>query len=338
MVLRRPTHADAFGSFAKQKGIIADEANEGQNIGRFQMKVNGVNIYDTYAEAFPVYAARVLITGATTALAETAAVVATGFATSVIGCSAEAGIDRYVLPNETPDGRPGVIIMVVHPSKKQIKTNLIERIGECVLTAATTAVFNALESEDTVPVKLHFFGDGYEYQTSVGGRSVWAIPILEGEFICEETYGVQKGVAGGNFFIYGETQGSALLAAQAAVGAIKSVEGTITPFPGGIVASGSKVGCPTYSTFMKASTHQRLAPTLKDKVPDSLVPEGVRSIYEIVICGLSEEVIAEAMKRGMLAATHAQGIRGISAGNYGGELGPYKFYLRQILSDYADHE
>jgi formylmethanofuran--tetrahydromethanopterin N-formyltransferase len=338
MVLWRPTHADAFGSFAKQKGIIADEANEGQNIGRFQMKVNGVNIYDTYAEAFPVYAARVLITGATTALAETAAVVATGFATSVIGCSAEAGIDRYVLPNETPDGRPGVIIMVVHPSKKQIKTNLIERIGECVLTAATTAVFNALESEDTVPVKLHFFGDGYEYQTSVGGRSVWAIPILEGEFICEETYGVQKGVAGGNFFIYGETQGSALLAAQAAVGAIKSVEGTITPFPGGIVASGSKVGCPTYSTFMKASTHQRLAPTLKDKVPDSLVPEGVRSIYEIVICGLSEEVIAEAMKRGMLAATHAQGIRGISAGNYGGELGPYKFYLRQILSDYADHE
>jgi len=126
------------------------------------MKVNGVNIDDTYAEAFPVYVARVLITGATTALAETAAIVATGFATSVIGCSAEAGIDRYVLPHETPDGRPGVIIMVVHPSKKQIKSNLIERIGECVLTAATTAVFNALESEDTVPVKLHFFGDGYE--------------------------------------------------------------------------------------------------------------------------------------------------------------------------------
>ena len=229
------------------------------------MKVNGVKIDDTYAEAFPVYAARVLITGATTALAETAATVATGFATSVIGCSAEAGIDRYVLPSETPDGRPGVIIMVVHPSKKQIKSNLIERIGECVLTAATTAVFNALESEETVPVKLHFFGDGYEYQTTVGGRDVWAIPILEGEFICEETYGVQKGVAGGNFFIYGDSQGSALLAAQAAIGAIKSVDGTITPFPGGIVASGSKVGCPTYSTFMKASTHHRLAPTLKDK-------------------------------------------------------------------------
>jgi formylmethanofuran--tetrahydromethanopterin N-formyltransferase len=150
-------------------------------VGRFKMKVNGVKIDDTYAEAFPVYVARVLITGATTALAETAAIVATGFATSVIGCSAEAGIDRYVQPSETPDGRPGVIIMVVHPSKKQIKSNLIERIGECVLTAATTAVFNALESEETVPVKLHFFGDGYEYQTTVGGRSVWAIPILEGE-------------------------------------------------------------------------------------------------------------------------------------------------------------
>ncbi|MGA3359089.1 MAG: formylmethanofuran--tetrahydromethanopterin N-formyltransferase [Halobacteriota archaeon] len=302
------------------------------------MKVNGVKIDDTYAEAFPVYVARVLITGATTALAETAAIVATGFATSVIGCSAEAGIDRYVQPNETPDGRPGVIIMVVHPSKKQIKSNLIERIGECVLTAATTAVFNALESEETVPVKLHFFGDGYEYQTTVGGRSVWAIPILEGEFICEETYGVQKGVAGGNFFIYGETQGSALLAAQAAVGAIKSVEGTITPFPGGIVASGSKVGCPTYSTFMKASTHHRLAPTLKDKIPDSFVPDGVKSIYEIVICGLDEGVIAEAMKRGMHAAAHAQGIKSISAGNYGGELGPFKFDLHQILSDYADLE
>ena len=192
------------------------------------MKINGVDIDDTYAEAFSVSVARVLITATTEQLAETAAVVATGFATSVIGCSAEAGIDRFVLPNETPDGRPGVIIMVVHPSKKQIKSNLIERLGECVLTAATTAVFNALESEETVPVKLHFFGDGYEYQTKVGGRDVWAIPILEGEFICEETYGVKKGVAGGNFFIYGETQGSALLAAQAAVGSIKSVEGTIT--------------------------------------------------------------------------------------------------------------
>ena len=175
------------------------------------MKINGVDIDDTYAEAFSVSVARVLITATTEKLAETAAVVATGFATSVIGCSAEAGIDRFVLPDETPDGRPGVIIMVVHPSKKQIKSNLIERLGECVLTAATTAVFNALESEETVPVKLHFFGDGYEYQTKVGGRDVWAIPILEGEFICEETYGVKKGVAGGNFFIYGETQPSALL-------------------------------------------------------------------------------------------------------------------------------
>ncbi|MGZ4908498.1 MAG: formylmethanofuran--tetrahydromethanopterin N-formyltransferase [Halobacteriota archaeon] len=302
------------------------------------MKVNGVTVDDTYAEAFPVYVSRVLITGATTALAETAAVVATGFATSVIGCSAEAGIDRYVPPSETPDGRPGVMIMVVHPSKKQIKSNLIERIGECVLTAATTAVFNGLDSEETVPVKLHFFGDGYEYQTSVGGRDVWAIPILEGEFICEETYGVQKGVAGGNFFIYGDSQGSALLAAQAAVGAIKSVDGTITPFPGGIVASGSKVGCPTYSTFMKASTHHRLAPTLKDEVPDSYVPDGVKSIYEIVICGLNEEVIAEAMRRGMLAAAYASGIKGISAGNYGGELGPFKFHLHELMREHADKE
>jgi formylmethanofuran--tetrahydromethanopterin N-formyltransferase len=300
------------------------------------MKINGVDIDDTYAEAFSVSAARVLITATTAKLAETAAIVATGFATSIIGCSAEAGIDRFVLPNETPDGRPGVFIMVVHPSKKQIKNNLIERLGECVLTAATTSVFNALESEETVAVKLHFFGDGYEYQTKVGGRDVWAIPILEGEFICEETYGVKKGVAGGNFFIYGETQGSALLAAQAAVGAIQSVEGTITPFPGGIVASGSKVGCPTYSTFMKASTHHRLAPTLREKIPDTLVPEGVRSIYEIVICGLTEEAIAEAMKRGMLAATRVQGVMRISAGNYGGELGPYKFYLHDILKGHAD--
>lgn len=96
------------------------------------------------------------------------------------------------------------------------------------------------------------------------------------------------------------------------------------------------MGCPTYSTFMKASTHHRLAPTLKDKIPDSFVPDGVKSIYEIVICGLSEEVIAEAMKRGMLAAAHAKGIVEISAGNYGGELGPFKFNLHEILSHYAD--
>ncbi len=295
------------------------------------MEINGVRIDATYAEAFPAWVSSVLITGATKELAYRAAVEATGFGTSVIGCAAEAGIDVYVPPQNTPDGRPGYGILICHPKKKQLKEQLVERIAECVLTAPTTAVFNGLpDAAEKLPVKLHFFGDGFEYQKKVGGRDVWAIPIMGGEFLGEEEIGAVQGVAGGNFFVMGDSQMSALVGAKAAVNAIKQVCGTITSFPGGIVGSGSKVGSKKYK-FMNASTNELYCPTLKDRVPGTKVPKDVNGVFEIVIDGVNEAAVSQAMAEGIRAACTAPGVRFISAGNYGGTLGPFKFELEKIL-------
>ena len=210
------------------------------------MQLNGVDIKDTYAEAFGIKVSRLLVTAATKKLALVAATEATGYGTSVIGCPAEAGIDGYVSPLETPDGRPGYTIMICNSGKKKLDHELLERIGMGILTAPTTAVFNALEDTEEVlkaGFKLKFFGDGYEKEVEVGGRTVQSIPIMSGDFLVESDFGMKDGVAGGNFFILADSQMNALVAAEAAVDAIYEVPGTITPFPGGIVASGSKVGC-----------------------------------------------------------------------------------------------
>jgi formylmethanofuran--tetrahydromethanopterin N-formyltransferase len=295
------------------------------------MEVNGVPIDDTYAEAFPTWISRVIITAVTEEWAYKAAVEATGFATSAIGCPCEAGIDTFLTGDETPDGRPGCAILICAGGKKKLKEQLIERIGECILTAPTTAAFDGLpDTEERIPVKLHFFGDGYEYQQEVGGRKCWVIPIMNGVYVGEEEFGAVKGVAGGNFFVMGENQMAALMGAQAAVDAISAVCGVITSFPGGIVASGSKVGSNKYK-FMSASTNEKYCPTLRDTVEDSKVPDGVKAIYEIVIDGIDEDSVKEAMAEGIRAATTVPGVTYISAGNFGGNLGPFRINLTDIL-------
>jgi len=294
------------------------------------MKLEGIEIEDTFAEAFPIKVARVLITAVNERWAMETAREATGFGTSVIGCPSEAGIDKLLTAEETPDGRPGVAIMICHFKKDGLKEQLIGRLGQCVLTAATTAMFNGLEAEEKLPIKLHFFGDGYEYEKAVGGRKVWAIPIMGGEFICEEEYGVKSGVAGGNFFIFAKEQMSALTAAENAVAAIQHVEGTITPFTAGIVSSGSKVGSKKYK-FMHATTNERFCPTLRDKVEGSAIPEGVNAVYEVVIDGVSEEAVKKAMRVGIKAAVKVPGLVKISAGNFEGKLGKYQFRLKEVL-------
>ena len=307
---------------------LTDEIIDAGNRGFIH---DDVLIEDTFAEAFDAYVIMILITAAKRDLAETAAISATGYATSVIGCGAEAGIDHRVSPQKSPDGRPGVAIMMVHPDKKQLKEQAVERLAECILTAPTTRVFNGLpHATEKISTKLHYFGDGFEYQTKIRDRDVWAIPCMGGEFFIEEEIGVVKGIAGGNFFIMGVTQSTTLTAAQAAVESIMEVEGAICSFPGGIVASGSKIGSLKYK-FMNATTNHLFCPNLKDRIPDSLVPEGVRAIYEIVIDGTSYDVVKQAMHDGIHAACSVNGIVQISAGNYGGKLGPHKFYLRDIV-------
>ncbi|KAF5069381.1 Formyltransferase/hydrolase complex subunit D [anaerobic digester metagenome] len=294
------------------------------------MEYNGVPIDDTYAEAFPAWISRVIITAATKDFARAAAVEATGFATSTIGCPCEAGIEEYLSGDRTPDGRPGFAILICNPSKKKLKEQLIERIGECILTAPTTAAFNGMpDAEEKIPVKLHFFGDKFEYEVTVGDRQCWAIPIMEGDFVVEEEYGAVKGVAGGNFFIMGENQMAALMGAKAAVDAIDDLSGVITPFPGGMVASGSKIG--SRYKFMNASTNEAYCPTLREKVPDTKVPANVGALYEIVIDGVDEAAVRNAMAVGVKAAAKIPGVVFISAGNYGGTLGPVMIHLKDLI-------
>jgi len=296
------------------------------------MKLNGVEIEDAFAECFDIKIARILITAYDYDLAEIAAREATGFGTSVIMCPAEAGVEGKSKPEETPDGRPGIYVQICHPSKKKLEQQLIARIGQCILTAPTASAFDALpDAEERLDTgnKLRYFGDEFERLLDVGDRKVWAIPIMEGDFIIENDFGVVNGIAGGNFFIMGENQPSALAAAKAAVDIIADIEHVITPFPGGIVASGSKIGANKYK-FLKASTNERFAPTLKERV-DSDVPKEVNAIYEIVINGLSIEAVKNAMKAGILAAVKVPGVIKITSGNYGGKLGKHAIYLEELF-------
>ncbi|MBS7288548.1 MAG: formylmethanofuran--tetrahydromethanopterin N-formyltransferase [Candidatus Freyarchaeota archaeon] len=290
-----------------------------------------VEVEDTFAEAFSLWAARVLITAANEKWARTAASVVTGYATSTIACDAEAGIDRFVSASETPDGRPGVIVMFFAP-KKNLDHVLLNRIGQCVLTCPTTAVFDAMpEPEEKLDTgaKMRYFGDGFQTKSELKGKTIHEIPVMEGVFKIEAEFGIRKGVAGGNFMILAESWEKGLAAAEAAVEAIQKIDNVILPFPGGICRSGSKVGSLKYK-FMKATTNHKLCPTLKGVVEDSEVPEGVSCVYEIVINGLTLDQVKQAMRDGIKAAIKMPGVVKITAGNYQGNLGKYFIYLREL--------
>jgi formylmethanofuran--tetrahydromethanopterin N-formyltransferase len=295
------------------------------------MEINGVQIEDTFAEGFPIKMARVVVTAVTERWALEAAREATGFGTSVIGCSAEAGIERIVGGDETPDARPGVNILICNMGYKNLENSLLFRIGQCVLTAPTTAAFSGMpeaEKQFDTGKKLSFFGDGYQKQADVCGRNVWKIPLMSGDFIVEQNFGAIDGIAGGNFLILAQNQAAGLMAAEAAVNAIGKIKGTITPFPGGVVASGSKVG--SRYKFLKASTNTAFCTSLREDGVCTLA-EDVSAVFEIVINGVSKEAISAAMKAGINAACHVPGVLKISAANYEGKLGTHQFPLRSVL-------
>lgn len=290
-------------------------------------------IVDTFAEAFNLWMSRILITAKNEKWARIAANVSTGFATSAIGCPCEAGIDKEVSSSETPDGRTGIIVMFC-ASKKNLEKVLIDRIGQCILTCPTTAVFDALgdEPEETFDVgnKMKYFGDGFQKKGEIASKEVYRIPVMEGEFIIEKDFGVKKGVAGGNFFILAETEEQGLAAAEAAAEAIQKIDKVIIPFPGGICRSGSKVGSLKYK-FMHATTNQKYCPTLKGQIEDSELPDAVNSVFELVINGLTLDLVKQAMSVGLKAAVNMPGVKKITAGNYGGELGKHFIYLKELV-------
>jgi formylmethanofuran--tetrahydromethanopterin N-formyltransferase len=296
------------------------------------LTLNSVEIEETFAEAFPMTAVRVLVTAETLHWARVAGQASTGYAASVIGCDAEAGIERELSPSETPDGRPGVSLLFFGFSRDALQKAVSNRVANCVLTCATTACFNGLVGDPGKTIRigglLRYFGDGWQISKLLDGKRYWRMPTMDGEFLCEDVFGTVKGVGGGNFLILGETQAQTLAAAEAAVSAIRKVPGVILPFPGGVVRSGSKVG--SKYKGLKASTNDAYCPTLRGAVASAL-PEGVNAVYEIVIDGLDLASVERATWEGMQAATKCPGVKRITAGNYGGKLGPFHIHLSQLI-------
>jgi formylmethanofuran--tetrahydromethanopterin N-formyltransferase len=296
------------------------------------MLIRGVFIEDTFAEAFTMRVARVVITARSLRWARAAALKLTGFATSVIGCKVEAGIECELAPGNTPDGRPGISVLLMTMGKDDLGKRLIERIGQTVLTCPTTACYDGLpDAPDRVGVgsALRFFGDGFQASKVIGGERFWRIPVMEGEFLVQEKFGMLKGVGGGNFLILARTADAALAAAESAADAMASQPGVILPFPGGVVRSGSKVGSRRSKTMI-ASTNDAFCPTLRAVTRTALPPE-VNSVLEIVINGTDAAAVAASMRIGIDAACRDD-VVSISAGNYGGKLGPHHFALRKIMN------
>jgi formylmethanofuran--tetrahydromethanopterin N-formyltransferase len=296
-------------------------------------------VEDTYAEAFRSIYAECLITARDRRWLDAAVSAATGNASSTIMCDCEAGLDRYVGPGgdtscATPDGRPGAVVQFHVPRfrkdrRQALERSLLVRISQNVLTCPTTACFNLVECDDAFKLgrKLAFFGDGYQTRATRFGRPVWIVPILAGEFVIDRRFGYRDGLMGGNLWFMGESLDAALEAAERGHAAAAQVPGVITPFPGGLAASGSKAGS-RYS-FSVASTYAEFCPSLAEQLGEkSQVPRGVRSIMEIIMNGRDLESIAAATHRAIEAAVNTPGLIRISAGNYGGRLGKSFIYLK----------
>lgn len=295
---------------------------------------NSVRIVDTFAEAFGMRAARVIITAQTAGWARTAAQSMTGFATSVIGCKVEAGIEAELSADDTLDGRPGISVLLFAFDVDGLGRQLVDRVGQTILTCPTTACFDGLPhaaERVTVGGALRHFGDRFQSSKVLDGQRYWRIPVMEGEFLVQEAVGVQKAIGGGNFLILAQNQTAALSAAEAAVTAMRKIRGVILPFPGGIVRAGSKVGAKKYKNMI-ASTNDAYCPTLRGR-PEvtSQVPADANSVLEIVVDGLDRTAIEEAMRAGIDAACRP-GVVEITAGNYGGKLGKHHFHLHALLT------
>jgi len=298
------------------------------------LTVKGIRIDDTFAEAFGMRATAVIITADSARWARQAALTMTGFATSVIGCGAEAGIDRMLTAKETPDGRPGVRVLLFAVSTAELQKQLQARVGQCVLTGPGSACYAGLDGEEALRLgnALRYFGDGWQMAKRLGQKRYWRLPVMDGEFVCEATTGLTKqAVGGGNLLIMGRSARTALAAAEAAAAAIAAVPDVIAPFPGGIVRSGSKVGSKYKGVI--ASTNDAYCPTLRGAVKTAL-DDDVGAVLEIVIDGLTSDAVEAAMRAGLAAILRLGPKRGavrVGAGNYGGKLGPHHYHLRDLL-------
>jgi formylmethanofuran--tetrahydromethanopterin N-formyltransferase len=296
------------------------------------MIINGIKIEKTFAEAFPMKASRLIITAESKYWLKKAVDSMTGFATSVIACGCEGGIEKEIPPSKTPDGRLGMTVLIFAMNSENLAKQVLRRVGQCILTTPTTACFSGLETDEKINLgnAIRYFGDGFQISKRINNKKFWRIPVMEGEFVIEDKTSVTSGIGGGNILIIGTSNKEVLKAGEAAVKEMKKINNIILPFPGGIVRSGSKVGS-KYKNLI-ASTNNAYCPTLKGITKTSLGKD-IECVLEIVIDGINEKDIALAIKKGInvICKKFNKGIKSISAGNYGGKLGPFHFHLRDIM-------
>ena len=296
------------------------------------MIINGIKIEKTFAEAFPMKASRLIITAESKNWLKKAVDSMTGFATSVIACGCEGGIEKEIPPSKTPDGRLGMTVLIFAMNSENLAKQVLRRVGQCILTTPTTACFSGLETDEKINLgnAIRYFGDGFQISKRINNKKFWRIPVMEGEFVIEDKTSVTSGIGGGNILIIGTSNKEVLKAGEAAVKEMTKIDNIILPFPGGIVRSGSKVGS-KYKNLI-ASTNNAYCPTLKGITKTSL-GEDIECVLEIVIDGINEKDIALAIKKGInvICKKFNKGIKSISAGNYGGKLGPFHFHLRDIM-------
>ncbi len=296
-------------------------------------ELNGVPIDDTFAEAFSMTGTRVVITAATQRWAHIAATQMTGFATSVIACDCEAGIERMLTADETPDGRPGCSVLMFAFNRESLASAVVNRVGQCVLTCPTTACYSGVDSAEkdkqiSIGGAIRYFGDSFQFSKKLEGRRYWRLPVMDGEFVCEDRFGTFKGVGGGNLLLCGVDQPATLAAAETAILAMRTIRSIIMPFPGGLVRSGSKVG--SRYKKLKASTNDAFCPTLRP-LTESAIPPDCNAVYEIVVDGVAFEDVQAALRAGLHAACARPGLKLVTAGNYGGKLGKHHFHLRDLV-------
>lgn len=300
------------------------------------MKIQATQIADQFAEAFSMRFARLIITAEDRFWLEAAIAASTGYACSVIGCDAEAGLDQWLPEDQTPDQRPGAALLFFGMSSDPLGKAIVKRVGQCLMTCPTISVFDGLsDAEKRTPLGKHlrYFGDGFQKSKKIAERRYWRVPVMDGEFIVEDTCGIGSGIAGGNLILQGEEPSQTARSAALVARAVQSQPGVITPFPAGVVRSGSKVGS-KYPSLM-ASTNEAYCPSLVGRVETAL-NSNCHCAYEIVIDGVTQDAVANAMKAGMVAAAKENLIE-VTAGNYGGKLGKFHFHLRELAGQLGDN-
>ncbi len=291
-----------------------------------------VGVDDTYCEAFDGVFSRLLVTARDDRRLEKAVFGSTSLPCTVFNES-EGGVEKFLSGGDAPDGRRGAVIQVwVNYGKNaagKLEYELGKRIRQGILVVPTTRVFDWFDSREKIDVmdRVGHCGDGYEFVEERFGRDMINIPLMMGEFLIERYLSYGRGVMGGNLWFFCESIDAALEAGDRAVDAISGIDGAITSFD--ICSAGSKVE--TSFPEIGPTTNHPYCPTLRGKIRDSRVPEGVESIPEIVINGISLEAVKKAMKAAIESVEGVEGVKRISAGNYGGRLGKHRIYLRDLI-------